>query len=472
MGFAMRRNCVKAKWLVVGLLVLSLATLEGCGAGKSSLARPEGSEAFQKGIDAYIYAYPLVLMDVTRRYGQKGSRTSNNQFFHGRSFEDASSRAVVAPNNDTLYSSAWLDLSTEPIIMHVPDFGSRYYLVPLMDAWTNVFASPGTRTTGNRACDFAIVGPNWKSAVPAGMTVIRSPSNMVWIAARVYSTRTPDDVVAVRALQDRMTLMPLSFYGRHYTPPPVRPDPALKMGVLPPQQVANMDAGAFFKYFADLLKTNPPAAADAPMIANLASVGIVPGRDFNFENLNPNVRNALIESVSAAQNRIRGPRVGSIVVNGWTINLKTGSYGTDYMFRAQVALNGLGANIAADSIYPATAVDSNGNPLTGAHRYVVRFPPGGTPPANAFWSLTLYNYRRFFADNPLNRYAIHSVDNLAYNADGWLDLYIQVDSPGPSKETNWLPAPQENFTLTMRIYWPKPEALSGTWKPPFVHRVN
>ena len=453
----------------MALMALAVATQLGCGCVSLSWAGDDESAALDTGIDVYVYAYPLVLMDVNRRYVQKAGRVNNNQFIHGRTFADASSTAVVAPNNDFLNSVAWLDLSLEPVILHVPDFGSRYYLAPLMDAWSNVFASPGTRTTGNGVRDFAVVGPRWKGVLPSGMTVINSPTNMVWILLRIHSIGTSEDIAAVHALQDLMTLTPLSSYGKSYTPPPFRDDPTTSMLSLPPEQVTTMDAKTFFTCFANLLKSNPPAASDAPMIAKLGSAGIIPGGNFDFNKLDPVMWTGLSQSVIPAQIKIRSSR-SSRVVNRWNINLDMGSYGTNYSLRAFTALVGLGANIAADAIYPSTFTDSQGNPLTGSQRYIIHFPAGHTPPANAFWSLTLYNYRQFFAFNTFNRYAIRSIDNLTYNADGSLYLFIQGDSPGPGKETNWLPSPRENFYLVMRIYWPKPETLDGRWKPPAVQR--
>jgi DNA sulfur modification protein DndE len=243
------------------------------------------------------------------------------------------------------------------------------------------------------------------------------------------------------------------------------------MPELPPEQVAAMDAKTFFSYFANLLKSNPPAAADASMVIKLSSVGIIPGGDFDFSKLDPIMKTGLSRSVIPAKIKIRSFR-SSREVNRWNFNLDLGSYGTNYLLRASTAMFGLGANIAVDSIYLGTSYDSQVTALTGSQRYVIHFSAAHTPPANAFWSLTLYNYRQFFASNTLNRYAIHSVDNLTYNADGSLDLFIQSDSPGPEKETNWLPSPREKFYLVIRIYWPKPEALDGRWKPPAVQRVN
>lgn len=439
------------------------------------LSRPAGSTAHTdpRVTEAYIYAYPLVIMNITKSKQTIGGFLVD-RFMHLRTFPDHSLKSVVRPSNDLLYSNAWLNLSPGPIIMHLPDFGSRYYLMPLMDAWTNVFDSPGTRTTGNQAGDFAIIGPNWQGKLPLGVTIIRSPTNIVWLLGRLYCMHTRNDLAAVHTLQDQMTLRQLSSSTVF---PNFSPGPAILrmmsfLQITPAEQVAKMNAESFFKYFANLLKANPPPPADAAMVKKLSEIGIIPGEDFDINNLDPAVRNKLEASVSAGQSKIKSYTGISYLADGWSTNVKAGSYGVDYLQRAYIALNLLGANLTEDAVYPSTSIDNNGVPLTGANRYVLHFPKGQTPPAKAFWSLTLYNNEGYLVENPLNRYAIHGADNLAYNADESLDIYIQANSPGTKKESNWLPAPQKDFNLTIRIYWPKPEALNDTWRPPVVQKIN
>src|SRR5450759_1943807 len=472
------RIFMKRRYLLMIFLLLNTIPLHSYG-GERSLIENKltpvvySMQADLRVTEAYIYAYPLVLMDITKR-GSLGN-VFVNRLIHMRTFPDHSSKSVVRPSNDLLYSSAWLDLSSGPIIMHLPNFGNRYYLMPLMDAWSNVFAGLGTRTTGNKAGDYAIIGPNWQGALPAGINAIRSPTNTVWLLGRLYCMRSQDDLETARSLQDQITLKPLGSSRDNYS---VAPGYFSKFLLsffkkrTPAEQVANMKAENFFQYFANLLKDNPPSSADAPMVKILAEIGIVPGNDFNINSFDPAVRNKLTESVNAAQSKIKSYTGNQYFTNGWSINIKNGNYGVDYWHRAYVALVLLAANLAEDAIYPSTSVDQHGHYLNGSNRYALHLPSGQTPPTKAFWSLTLYNNDGWLVDNPLNRYAIHSVDNLEYNTDGSLDIYIQTYSPGSDKESNWLPSPSGNFNLTMRIYWPKPEALNGTWHPPFVQKIN
>jgi hypothetical protein len=437
-------------------------------------------EAEKIAVDAYIYGYPLVLMNVTKKVTTnvpkaEGGNAPVNQFCHLRAFPDYTFTDVVSPNADTLYSFAWLDLESEPIVLSVPDVGKRYYLMPLLDAWTNVFASPGTRITGNRKGDFAVVGLGWKGKLPVGIQEIKSPTNMVWLIGRTQ-TDGKQDYANVHAIQDQYLLTPLSAWGKLYTPPANMPVEAeIDMKTPPVDQVAGMDAATFFTRLNALMKDNPPAAADKNALKRFAAIGVEPGEPFDLKSQDQAVAKSLEQAVRAAQAKIvaeAGKSHGKIV-NGWQVMKNTGSYGTDYLWRAVVALIGLGANLPEDAIYPHATADAAGQPLTGAHRYVVRFPKGQLPPVGAFWSLTVYNARQAFVQNPLNRYAIGDRDKLMFNEDGSLTLYIQHDSPGKENESNWLPAPADSFNVLMRLYRPRKEALDGTWKmPPIEQRVK
>jgi hypothetical protein len=448
-------------------------------AAAKAKAEAEAKEkaALEAGVEAVVYGLPLVLMDITR---QKISNVAKpeafaapvNQFAHARAFPDSSFKDVVRANVDTLYSTAWLDLSREPIVLTVPDTRGRYYLMPMLDAWTNVFASPGKRTTGTKAGQFAITGPGWTGDLPKGVQELKSPTNMVWIIGRTQ-TNGPKDYKAVHAIQDGLRLTPLSAFGKPYVAPEVAVDPNVDMKNPPVAQLQAMSAETFFNRMAALLKDNPPPAAEAPLLGKLAGIGIVPGQKFDPSKLDPAVAKGLEKSVAVAMEKLgAASKAAGAPENGWRVPpMVLGNFGAEYGARAVVALIGLGANLPQDAVYPSAYVDGEGKPLTGANKYVLRFEKGAVPPVNAFWSVTMYDPDSFFVANPLNRYALSSWMPLKRDADGSLTLHIQHESPGKDREANWLPAPAGEFNLTLRMYWPAekdPTIVNGTWKPPAV----
>ena len=482
----MKRNA--ALWMVF-VFVLAVI-LSACGEkaeppkaekAKEGETAAKEQEALQAGVEAVVYGLPLVIMDITKKKTTnvpepQGFAGPVNQFVNAREFPTAAFKDVVRANVDTLYSSAWLDLSKEPIVLSVPNTRGRYYLMPILDAWTNVFASPGKRTTGTEAGHFAITGPGWSGTLPAKLREIKAPTNMVWIIGRTQ-TKGPKDYAAVHAIQKGYKLVPLSSFGKPYTPPKGTVDPNIDMKTPPVNELQKMSAATFFKTLAALMKENPPPAADAPALAKLAKIGIVPGQDFDMGKLDPAVARGLEKSVAVALDKLQAAfKETGAPVNGWRIpSMVLGNYGTDYGSRAVIALYGLGANLPADAVYPTAVVDAEGKPLNGANRYVLHFDKGQTPPVNAFWSVTMYDAQSFFVDNPINRYAISSWMPLRKNSDGSFDIYIQHDSPGRGREANWLPAAEGEFSVTMRIYWPKdtpPSIIDGSWKPPAVTKIQ
>jgi hypothetical protein len=443
-------------------------------------------QALKIGTNAYIYGYPLVTMELTRRVmtnvaTPKVGHAPMGQFANMRKYPDASFRDVTAPNADTLYSLAFLNLRKEPYVLSLPeekglDGKGRFYLMPMLSGWTDVFAVPGERTTGTEAQTYAITGPKWKGKLPKGVKRLKAPTNMVWIIGRTYCDGTPQDYKAVHAIQDKYKLVPLSAYGQDYTPPRGKVNPKIDKKTPVRDQVHRLSAAKFFGLLARLLKDNPPAKADAPMVAKLKKIGIVPGEKFDLKKLPPAVARGLKRAPKAGVKQIMGhfPKAGTNV-NGWQILLHAGVYGTDYLQRAFVTAIGLGANRPQDAVYPTSEADAEGQPYSGAHKYVMHFPKGQTPPANGFWSLTMYDGEFFFVANSLNRYTLSPRDKLKYNKDGSLDLYLQNKSPGKDKESNWLPAPKGRFILMLRLYWPRekdPSILDGSWKPPQVKRVE
>ena len=474
---------VATPFLVAALFVV------GCSTSSKNSNDPMRTVAADKSIppadvqkiaeEAYIYGYPLVLMDVTKEIGTNVAAPSEsaapvNQFVHKKSFPDANFNAVVSPNADTLYSSAWLDVSKEPVILSLPDTGDRYYLMPMLSAWTDVFASPGSRTNGNGKVDLAVVGPAWKGQLPEGVKEIRAPTNDVWIIGRTQ-TNGKADFPAVQALQKQYRLVPLSAWGTNYQAPRnTNVRAGVDMKSAPVTQVERMTPEEFFKRMARSLKRNAPQAADASTVAQMVRIGLIPGRDFEPDQLTSSQRNALNEGAKSGLAMIvksaKNPEGKK--TNGWVMIEGLGKYGTSYTFRAAVSQWALGANIPEDSIYFTAENDLEGQPLNGSNRYVIRFPKGQEPPVNAFWSITLYNSKHFFAKNSINRYTLGDRDKFQYNEDGSVDIYIQNQNPGRDKMANWLPSPTGKFSLNLRTYWPKQALLNGQWAPPPIQKIQ
>ncbi|MBA2726567.1 MAG: DUF1254 domain-containing protein [Parachlamydiaceae bacterium] len=434
-------------------------------------------DAEKIGVEAYIYGYPLVTMDFTRRISTNvekpfGSSAPMGQFAHMRNFPDAQFNTVTAPNVDTLYSVAWLDLANEPMVLHVPDEPNRYYLMPMLSAWTDVFVSLGTRTTGTAAGDYVITGPNWKGILGTGIKEIKSPTNMVWVLGRTYTSGTPEDYSLVHSIQNQYALVPLSSFEKVYNPPKGVVDPNIDMKTPVRMQVNNLSAEEFFNRLAMLMVDNPPASTDKEIIAKMAKIGILPGQQFDSSQ-NPKIALALKDVPTLGYKKIMDQHEDAGKdINGWLYSLRTGEYQGDYNQRAFITAVGLGANLPEDAIHPMTNIDSKGEALSGAYKYVIHFNKGQEPPVKGFWSLTMYNDKVFFVANPLNRYSLNSRGTFKYNPDGSLDLYIQNEPSEKDKESNWLPAPKGFFMLMLRAYWPENSILNGRWAPPAVQKVE
>ncbi|MDI7861307.1 DUF1254 domain-containing protein [Rhizobiaceae bacterium n13] len=444
----------------------------------------EGTDEFWTAVDAYIYGYPLVTMEMTRRVVTnvpkvEGTKGPMGQIIKLREYPNASFTDVTAPNADTLYTTAFVDVGKEPWVFSFPDMKDRYFLFPMLDGWTTVFQVPGARTTGGGAQTFAITGPGWEGKLPEGVTVYKSPTSMVWILGRIYCTGTPEDYKAVHELQDQCKLVPLSAYGKEWTPPEGKVDPAIDMKTAVREQVNRMDAVEYFTLLSELMKTNPPTAADAPMVERMATIGIVPGKDFDKSKLDAYFVKRIPEFAfhrimlhfKFSDGDIRN-------INGWGYTTKTGIYGTEYVQRALITAIGLGANRPQDAVYPTSLKSGDGvlaRAYHGSEKYVLTFPKGQLPPVRGFWSVTMYNDKYFFVENPINRYSISPRQDLKTNPDGSTDLYIQHENPGPDKESNWLPAPKDKFILMMRLYWPDdspPSIIDGSWVIPAVKKAG
>jgi hypothetical protein len=470
-------------------LSLYLSTAAPAAFAEGSIQATTEEEARAIGVDAYVYLYSLATMDISRKQftniepGKEFGKGPMNMFVSVPEYPPASFKGVVRSNFDTLYSIAWLDLTKEPMIVLAPDTGGRYYLLPMLDMWTDVFASPGWRTTGTTAATYIVTPPGWRPdlrdrfidefKLPKDTQRIEAPTPYVWIIGRT-KTDGPPDYDAVHKIQAGYKVTALSEWGKTPTPVQVKIDPTVDMKTPPKVQVDTMSAGKYFAYAAELLTVNPPHLTDEPILAQMRRIGFVPGQRFDIEKLPPAVRKGL-EAVPEAAQKLMDWKMPTLarVANRWSMNTDTmGVYGNCYLKRAIVTQLGLGANLPEDAIYPLNLGDESGRPLDGANKYTIHFDKDAAPPVNAFWSITLYDSEGFQVGNSLNRFAVSSWMPFKYNADGSLDLYFQNESPGKDKEGNWLPAPKGAFNLTMRLYAPKSEALTGKWNPPPITRAQ
>lgn len=413
---------------------------------------------------AYVFGYPLVIMDLTRAQSEQTLAPANT-LRRVRQFPDASFKTVVRPNVDTLYSTAFLDLRDGPVVFEMPPNPDRYEVMPFMDAWTNVFATLGTRTHGTQGGRFLIAGPGWQGTTPPGMQLLTSPTQMAWLIGRTQ-TQGPADYPLVHRLQDGLQLQPLKAQT---ATAPVGISAATE--VSPVAQIQRMGTREFFQRLTQLMPANPPSADDAPQVHAMAKIGIVAGQDVAWswhDNWSVALGRRLAEFKIAQA--LKKPMN---LVNGWsTPPLILGQYGTDYGIRAVVAQVGLGANLPQDAIYPSAQVDSQGEALHGQHRYRLHFASGQWPPVKAFWSITAYGADNFLIDNPAQRFAVGSLSPLVGNADGSLDLLIQAQPVEGPMQANWLPvAAGAPFLLNTRLYWPTEPVLNGTWHLPAIERL-
>lgn len=469
----MIRIAAKAFGLAVMLMTIAVVSIAGAQPVSEQTARAIAEET-------YIWGYPLVTMDLTRKVQTNVEAASGigraplNQFAHAATFPPATFHDVVRPQFDALYSVAWLDLGAGPLVLTLPKT-DRYHVFQIMDAWSEVFGAPGTRMTAGIGGDFLIVGPTWQGEVPKDMTLLRSPTDHVWIIGRIQ-TNGPSDYDFVHKLQAQIGLVPLSQWGKQYLPPKAIVDAKVDMKTPPMIAVNRMNGEAFFAALMEALKKDPALIHDQAIVARMMRIGLKPGKSLDFKTLSAPVQQALNDATTAGLAAIQR-RIAllerTMARNGWYVQTGAiGSYGSDYSLRAATALLGLGANRPEDAVYPFTRRDAEGQALSGANRYVLHFPKGQTPPVDGFWSVTLYDEHGFPVENSIKRYAIGDRDKLTFNKDGSLTLYIQHQSPGAEKESNWLPAPDSIFTLTMRCYSPRPAITSGEWVPPAVQRVS
>ncbi|WP_406272669.1 DUF1254 domain-containing protein [Nocardia sp. NBC_00881] len=458
---------VVSRRAVLGMAVTSMAAIGVAACGGSdedgSTVPTMPGEAAKIAKDAYIFGFPLVLMDFTRAANE--ATTPANRFQHAATLPTSAERDLVRMNLDTLYSTAWLDLTAEPMVLQVPAMdGRRYWLVQLLDAWTNTVHNPSSvRPRAKSAAPpytYVVTGPGWSGALPNGLTPMSMPTPTVWLISRIQVNGN-DDLPSVRVLQQELKLVPLSAWIAGTDPPAAAPSgPAEAQS--PPAQVAELDPRAFFDRMCAVMSINPPAPDDAPAMRRFATIGIRPGG--KVEGLSDVELAAAVDTARQQIPVVLGAQTAN--VNGWVYDHGVGRYGTNYPLRAVMAWVGLGIGLPEDAIYPTlfTTADAHGS----AGRFRLHFAPGQLPPVDAFWSLTAYDADNYLVPNPARIYAVGHLVPVVLNADGSLDLTLQYADPGPSVPTgNWLPIPESGqFSLTLRLYVPKEEALQGRWLPP------
>lgn len=467
--------------------VAAAAVLAGSVAGGTHAAATDApSDAFtlgyQVGLQAYRYGLPLVTTERTYRH-QTSIDVPNGRGFGPvnelnpvRKFIDPDDRSVVAPNLDTLYAIGWLDLSEQPQVIRVPRVRGRYFVIPLMSPYTENFTNLGS-VTRTAPGDYAVVGPDDADLpLPKHVTRVVSPYDRVWIIERIYADNdSAKDQKAVNKLQDRITVTGLDRF-RSGKPEPVPADPDTTV------EDPGMPTGmAFYDQLGDLLAQFPAPAADQPMLAQLAAIGVGPGKHPSTDpDLDPETVAGMTAAVAAGPAAVLGDAQalyaqGFARHNGYLVTA-TGNYGTDYVLRAVVTQVGLGALQPNQSLYPLALLDRTGQPLTGAKRYRVHIPAGALPPVTdtGFWSMTLYDNDGFIVANPIDRYAVNDRTDLAHNPDGSLDLYIQAEEPAdPAQAQNWLPSPVGGFRILWRTYGTDPAAIPGIldgsgWRAPAI----
>ena len=431
--------------------------------------------AFARGIEAYIWAYPLAITAATAEVATNTDRSLPNghapfnQFGHVGKLMTAADKDVVSSNADTIYSSAFLDLKQGAALISVPDTAGRYYSLMLEDAYTNVFDYIGLRATGSAAGTYLIAGPGWKGETPTGARRIDAPTPLVWVIGRTLVDGVKD-MPNVAAIQQH--------YQLTIIPPVLDPVPAkerwniaLQPKMVPVQQVDTLDWKTYFHWAGQLMKDNPPPAADSAFWKQFGAIGLTPAKGFDPDTLSAAARKGLERGYEAGRQivKMEAQKTGGVVSNGWAYNLNAGKWGQNFNLRAAIAFRSLGQNTPEEAIYMNTRKDGDNQPLTGARKYTITFKKGELPPVDGFWSVTMYNSSDFFVENPLGRSAIgNRTEGLKTAADGSLTIYVQKDAPETDKIGNWLPAPESNFRLSLRLYVPKPEILEGKWTPPAV----
>ena len=423
--------------------------------------------------EAYIYLYPLVVMDVTRRQILALNSTkysSENLFIHNRNMATDKWRSVARSNIDTLFSSAWIDLSAGPAYMTLPAAGDRYHMFQMLDMWTDTYAVVGSRTTGPNGVRAKIVGPGWQNETRGDADVlIYCPTPTTWIIGRTYAQAGPD-IEGARAFLDGAFAVSTS--------PRLFPDDdagltSVDVKTPPVAQVDALTATEFFEKAWALLRHEGSHGTDGSMLLRLRHLGLHEEEDFSFATQSIENRSAFEQAAHTARERVRqfARRRGNIV-GCWTYTTSDiGTYGNSYVQRAVVARIGLAANPPEDAIYIASVSDADKQTLHGSNTYVIHFNKGELPPAHSFWSITAYDGPGFMMSNRLDRFGIRSRDDMTFNDDESLDIYVGPECPPMSPESNWIPTIDGVIALQIRLYTPGQAFLSGEWSPPDIQHI-
>jgi hypothetical protein len=465
-----RRELFSLSWTCASLA--GLAFLAGCASSPTVAPKTTGWIKDEVA-DSYVFAYPLVLMDVAREAatGTDPGQAPLNTLRHAQALPPVGATSPSTPSLDTLDSSGWLDVSGEPVILSLPDSHGRYVDARALDMWTNVIWSTGaqtdTRVGGLKAKTIAFVPKDWQGTLPTNAKRIEVPTRYVWIDVRVQSNGK-HDLTAVRKLQRAIRVAPLSvFNGDTRVASVVARSNPPDMGAsgTPAAQVAALDANDFFNRLAQALPDNPPSPDDPHALNILGNLGVSPGEPVQLPK---KASDAIAAGLADGRARVATPPSNLLMANGWKwFGDSVGNYGPDYALRAYAAFTQLGVGTKDDEVRAMVALDSDGDALNGANRYVIHFEPNRLPPVRGFWSITAYTKDGALGESAPAHVAVGDRNGAHRNRDGSLDVTV---SSARGKSANWLPAPRADFQLVMRLYAPKPQATDGTWQPPAVVR--
>lgn len=459
--------------LVFGMIATSLS-----GCAEKTASATDKTEVWETVSDAYVYCLPLVLVNATKEamtntVAPSHTRAPVNQLIHAKGLATAASKDIVTPNVDTVYSQSFLDLEDNAMVYVKPQT-DRFCSVEVMDAYTNAVAILGSGGDTQEQQTYLITGPKYQGTVPDNMKQVTMPTNLAWMLIRVVCNGDAD-LENVYAIQNQMQLIPLSAYqsGEPYTSPVGTANP--EYDFVPITHVQAMTPQEFFDTANQLMVNNPPTAADEPLLKVLSSINVGPGETFDAALLGDQAMAQWQTMVANCSSNL-APDCAQFLASlgSWSyFGEPIAEFGTEYKFRALIAINGIAANPAAVAIYPKAYQDSDGETLSGSNSYTIHFDKDALPPteANGFWSITAYGSDNLLIDNTLSRYCINDRSGFVLNEDGSMDILVQSNPPEAAQQSNWLPVSSDDFHLFMRIYLPQKTVLDGQWSAPTIKKV-